>query len=93
MTEQLTDQEVLDKKADAEMIRRPHLWPLMVLPLKRYNREHGGLDTALVRDVREDGAVLVEEDTTLFGPVGDMEPTMRTFQDAEAVVDAGWRVD
>jgi hypothetical protein len=87
---ELTDQEVLNRKQDAEMIRRPHLWPHMVLPLKR---TYSGLETAVVRDVRPDGAVLVEENTTLFGPVGDEKPTMRTYLDAEAVVDAGWRVD
>jgi hypothetical protein len=87
----LTDQEVISQQDHAEMIRRPHLWPHMVLPLKRV---HDGLcDTAVVVSVTPQGKVAVVENITMFGPIPDEKPKQVLYDSPEEVVAAGWSVD
>lgn len=81
---------MLATKNDAEMIRRPHLWPHMYLPLKRVRDSF--LETAVVEGLTEKGEVVVHENTTIFGSVGENENRV-VYPTPEAVVAAGWIVD
>jgi hypothetical protein len=90
----LTDQEVIAQRNSAEMIRRCHLWPHSVLPLKRTRKDDDPLwyDTAVIVSVTPCGKVAVVEGTTIFGPISE-EPRQVLYDSPEAVVAAGWVVD
>ncbi len=88
----MSDEEVQKTQNDLEMIKRPHLWPLLTLPLKRpHPTEEMRIQTALVVNVDDPGPIIVIIDANMFGDQGPTQPT--TYLDAEAVIDAGWKVD
>lgn len=89
-----TDSQVVDEMDDVEMMRRPHLWPLvLVLPLKR-SRDGGLPEPALLYDPRAtfDGAYIVDEGMTPYGAAFG-ETVQRTYASPEEITADGWRVD
>lgn len=88
----LSDRDVVEQMNDVEMLKRPHLWHHMVLPMKRpYPDGRPGIQTALAMEPAKDGSVTVQVNGNLFGALEETE--MKKYLDAEAVIDDGWRVD
>lgn len=104
----LTDQEVIERREDAEMLQRPHLWPHpQLLPVKK----PGWRDSGVVPAVKYDGRLRVyhanfvemglraqamaKEAGTPGTSLGDLlaEYEYTEYTDAWAVVDDGWVVD
>jgi hypothetical protein len=83
----LTDAQVLSGKDDAEMMKRDHLWPHVMLPLKRI--KDGMLETAVLCNPGPPWQIV--ENATIFGASGQTKVTH--FKSAEEIVAAGWRVD
>jgi hypothetical protein len=87
----LTDQQVIDQHHHAQMIRRPHLWPLAgLLPLTR-----GPVDfeTSSTDDYGwiidpHDEPIAVYLGVMGFSPIRRIE-----YPSAEAIVADGWIVD
>ena len=83
----LSDNEVLRGHDHAEMMKRDHLWPHIMLPLKRVT--DGMLETAVL--CNPGPPWMLVENMTIFGPVGESKTVK--YESAEAIVAAGWRVD
>ena len=81
----MDDQQVLDARNDVEMMKRDHLWPHMVLPLKRWRDGH--MDTGMIGSP---GTPVVIHRGTIWG--GTEGGTWEYASPEEAVAD-GWRVD
>lgn len=92
------DDQVLADMDDAEMIRRPHLWPWGDrLPLKRH-KLLGGIDHGLLlrvlADPHGDGELLLAEGVLANGqPQKGHDVTWQTYASPESIVAAGWTVD
>lgn len=84
-----TDEQVKDEQDDAEMMKRPHLWPGVVLPLKRYHE--GTLQTAVLIHPPAEGEVWMISLTNMFNP--DPNAPAMVYDSAETIVANGWRVD
>ena len=82
----MDDEQVVQERHSAEMIRRPRLWPHSLLPLKK----EGTWEVASLKPL-DDGRYVVFENLSLFGPVGNVTPHI--FQDPEDIILAGWVVD
>jgi len=88
----MEDEQVLKDRNDIEMMKRPHLWPMGRLPLKRQHPEDDyRMQTALAYPPDADGAMVIIVNGNLFGGHGD--EVTENYIDAEGVSDAGWRVD
>lgn len=92
----LTDEEVLYHRVDAEMMRRPRLWPTDgLLPLKR-KKESGGLpQVAVLRLDRSSGTEVFEvhENMSMMGVSFDGEVIVHRYEDPESILMEGWIVD
>lgn len=53
----MADQEVLRRRDDAEMMRRPNLWPMQVLPMKRSGLNGSEMDCGIFVCCDDDGAL------------------------------------
>ena len=84
-----TDEEVKAERDDAEMMKRPHMWPNLVLPLKRIR--DGLMETAVIWGVPEEGEPwILHEGVTMFdNKLGNQVK----YASPEAIVQSGWRVD
>lgn len=84
-----TDEEVKREKDDLEMLKRDHLWPQLVLPLKRIR--DGNLEVAVLDDPCPPAERwMLREGVTIFdGRAG--RPVF--YESAEAIIAAGWKVD
>lgn len=84
-----TDEDVKAQKDDVEMLKRDHLWPQLVLPLKRV--VDGQMETAILDDPSPPAERwMLREGANIF----DARAGRPVFYDsAEAIVAAGWRVD
>jgi hypothetical protein len=87
----LTDAEVVEQRNDAEMMRRPHLWPSHpYLPLKRRPPlEDDSQNLGLLAD--NSGPMLTVLIGNLFASK-DTAPRIE-YESADAVVADGWIVD
>lgn len=86
-----TDEQVLAERDDAEMIRRPHLWPTPgLLPIKR-PQEQGLPQPAVLGYDR--GEIVVLENMTVMGTSLGRDVVQHRFTDAEDVLMQGWVVD
>lgn len=85
-----TDEDVKREKDDLEMLKRGHLWPALVLPLKRKG-ENGFTETAVLDDPCPPAERwMLREGVTMF----DMKAGRPVFyESAEAIIAAGWEVD
>ena len=83
------DATVLSTQDDAEMMKRPHLWPHMLLPLKRTTDDHPGsqLETGYLSNPGPPWVVVLG--TIWGGPEGGTHE----YRTAEEVAADGWRVD
>jgi len=91
----MTDQEVVTKRVDAEMIQRPHLWPSW--PFLFLKKGEFGLDMkfAVITDFPGKNLHLFETPLGLF-PVtlGDLRGLkFKVFDSPGAIVSDGWVVD
>lgn len=86
----MEDQQVLETLDDVEMMKRGHLWPHLLLPLKR-SREGGGFpETGYLSNPCAPWVITLG---TIWGPIpGEPEGTIEYTSPEEAVAD-GWRVD
>jgi hypothetical protein len=86
-----TDEQVRTDHDDAEMMKRPHLWPYVVLPLKRIR--DGALETAVfVNPPLDDGEKWkIIADVTIYDGHEPGRPV--EYDSAEAIVADGWKVD
>lgn len=86
-----TDAEVLQQSDSVEMIKRPHLWPNTVLPLKKYS-DKSGMEVAVVIDVVMEGSPMVRlyENTGMYQNLAERSYELVT---PEEVVARGWQVD
>lgn len=84
-----TDEDVKREKDDLEMLKRDHLWPQLVLPLKRMR--DGVMETAILDDPCPPAERwMLREGVTMFdGRAG--RPVF--YESAEAIIAAGWKVD
>lgn len=82
-----SDAQVKADQDHVEMMKRDHLWPFVILPLKR--TVDGMLETAVLCDPGPPWKLI--ENMTIFGPIGEAKEI--TYESAEAIVAAGWRVD
>jgi hypothetical protein len=82
-----SDAQVKADMDDAEMMKRDHLWPHTMLPLKRI--VDGNLETAVL--CNPGPPWLIVENATIFGAIGQTK--VAHFKSAEEIVAAGWRVD
>jgi hypothetical protein len=76
--------------SDAKFMANPFLWPLMVLPIKRYPKD---LQTG---GHRMETAYMVGDGPRIYhGNIFDPKPSDRRedFESFEAIVAAGWVVD
>lgn len=87
---QLSDEQVKAEHNDAEMMKRPHLWPLTVLPLKRRPSDGVGIDTAILVHPPEPGRPWSIQLGNMFAP---STGRVREYETAEAIVADGWVVD
>jgi len=86
-----TDAQVVRERDDAEMLKRSHLWPQLRLPLTRNG--DAGKETAVLDDpcppaerwMLREGANLWDRNPLAGRPV--------FYDSAEAIIEAGWRVD
>ena len=86
-----TDEEVKTERDDVEMLKRDHLWPQLVLPLKRYTPEDG-LETAVLDNPCPPAERwMLRVGATIFHPIQAGCPVF--FDSAEAIIADGWRVD
>jgi len=76
------------------MIEEPNRWPYLHLPLKNsQDREPGGFpQCSLTFGPKEDGSILIYKINLWMLPITDETPR-ETFQDVDALLDAGWVVD
>ena len=81
------DSSVVADHDDAEMMKRPHLWPHLLLPLKRRKSDGGFPETGYIGDPGPPGIVVLG--TIWGGPEGG---TLEYATPEEAVAD-GWVVD
>lgn len=81
----MNDDAVLIERNDVEMMKRDHLWPHMVLPLKRWRDGH--MDTGILRDP---GPPWVIHNGTIWGGA---EGGTWEYASAEEAAADGWRVD
>lgn len=86
----MTDQEVITNKNDAEFIKRPHLWPHEALPLKK---AWDGDDLPIGVLIYKHEQIVVLENMSIMGISFGQEVIERTYATAEEVVADGWRVD
>lgn len=84
----VTDEQVLADRLDLEMLERPHLWP-----------GRGGKPTInLKRDPEGYGLCMQAQDGSYrlweyIGASFELKEPPTMFATAQAIVDAGWRVD
>jgi len=82
----LTDEEVVERRNDGEMMRRPHLWPWRsFLPLTRPS----GSDKELGLLTREDGTTVFLTDMVRR----DLTAGRINYESVEAILADGWKVD
>ena len=89
--ERMSDREVVEQMNDLEMMRRPHLWPQVFLPLKRASKRNKRpyMQTAVLNKIAK-GKFEVAYDKTIFESLksADFVPI-----DPEALIAEGWVVD
>lgn len=87
-----TDTRVVESRDDAEMMRRPNLWPRWpVLPLKRRSAETGFPETGMLVEASD-----VPLTTVLVGTIFDADVfalPRKEYESADAIVADGWIVD
>ena len=72
---------------ETDFMEKPDSWPHLVLPLVR------GRDTGVMFPHVDNGGVFkVIKGVNLFGPTGKESETLE-YGSAQAVLDAGWRID
>lgn len=85
----MNDDVVIAERNDAEMMKRGHLWPHMLLPLKRWEDDHPGAfpQTGFLTNPGPPWIITIG---TIWGGAegGEM-----TYASAEEAVADGWVVD
>lgn len=86
-----TDEQVRTERDDVEMMKRDHLWPQLVLPLKRHTPE-AFLETAVLDNPCPPAERwMLRVGATIFHPIQAGRPVF--YDSAEAIVADGWVVD
>jgi len=86
-----SDADVQASRDDSEMMKRDHLWPQLVLPLKR-RADGGGWETAILDDPCPPAERwMIRVGANLMDPTKLGRPVF--YDSAEAIVADGWVVD